>query len=550
MLQLLFLGVPGDLEDLHPVAQRRRNRVEHVRRRDEQHLGQIERHVEVVIAERVVLLGVEHLEERRRRIAAEIRPELVDLVEDEHRVLRLRPAQPLHDLARQRADVRAPVSADLGLVAHPAERHADELPVERLRDRLGQRRLAHAGRADEAEDRALDGRVELPHGQVLEDAILGFLEARVVGVEDALGQRQVDDLVGALVPGQRDEPVEIGARHRVFGRGHGHLRQAIELAERLFLHQLGHARRLDLLGELFVLLGLIVALAELLLNRLHLLAQEVLALVLADFRLHLRLNLRPELEDLELLDEDPVQVVHPCADVERLEHLLLHRRADRGKRRRDEVGQAAGLGDVDGERLQVVGQQRRQRDDLLEVRLDVARERVDLQPIRVGRVFDGGRDTGPQVGMRRHQLVEREPREALDDQAQAAVGQLEHLVDVRRGADGIQIGLERLFDRGVALREHGDQLAVRDRVVDQADRALARHGQRHERIRKEHRVAQREDRQLGRNRERPIAVRQVLGLEGLELVAHGRPHFNVKRPYARGDRRWRGKRGSATGGAP
>ena len=78
-------------------------------------------------------------------------------------------------------------------------------------------------------------------------------------------------------------------------------------------------------GELLDFLGLVVALAELLLDRLHLLAQEVLALVLADLRLHLRLNLRAELEDLELLDQDPVQVVHPRADVERLEHFLLHR---------------------------------------------------------------------------------------------------------------------------------------------------------------------------------------------------------------------------------
>ena len=77
-----------------------RNRIEHVRRRDEQHLRQIERHVEVVIAERVVLLRIEHLEQRRRRIAAEVGAELVDLVEDEHRVLRLGAAQPLDDLAR------------------------------------------------------------------------------------------------------------------------------------------------------------------------------------------------------------------------------------------------------------------------------------------------------------------------------------------------------------------------------------------------------------------------------------------------------------------
>ena len=50
------------------------------------------RDLEVVVGERVVLLGVEHLEQRRRGIAAEVVPELVDLVEHEHRVVRTRPS--------------------------------------------------------------------------------------------------------------------------------------------------------------------------------------------------------------------------------------------------------------------------------------------------------------------------------------------------------------------------------------------------------------------------------------------------------------------------
>ena len=150
-----------------------------------------------------------------------------------------------------------------------------------------------------------------------------------------------------------------------------------------FLTAVGHAGRVDLVAQLVDLLGLLVAFAELLLDRLHLLAQEVLALVLADLGLHLRLDLRAELEHLELLDQDPVELVHARADVERLEHLLLHRRADRGQARRDEVGELARIGDVAGERLQIVGQQRRQRHDLLEVALDVPLQRVDLEVILV-----------------------------------------------------------------------------------------------------------------------------------------------------------------------
>ena len=142
----------------------------------------------------------------------------------------------------------------------------------------------------------------------------------------SLGLGKVDHLVGPLVPRQRDEPVEIRARHGVLGRGRRHPRQPIQLAVGFLLDGLRHAGRLDLLAQLLDLFLLVVVFAELLLDRLELLAQEVLALVAADFRLHLRLDLRAELQDLELLDEDPVQAVHPRADVERFEHLLLGRR--------------------------------------------------------------------------------------------------------------------------------------------------------------------------------------------------------------------------------
>ena len=48
-----------------------------------------------------------------------------------------------------------------------------------------------------------------------------------------------------------------------------------------------------------------------------------------------------------------------------------------------------------GERLQVVGQQRRERDDLLEVALDVALQRVDLEMIFVAQAFVGAATTAP-----------------------------------------------------------------------------------------------------------------------------------------------------------
>ena len=114
---------------------------------------------------------------------------------------------------------------------------------------------------------------------------------------------EVEQVRGLLAPRQRDEPVEIRPRHRVLGGRGRHLAQPVELPQRFLLRLLGHLRRLDLLAELVELPRAVVGLAELLLDGLELLAQVVLALPLAHLGLHLRLDLRAQLEDLHLLGE-------------------------------------------------------------------------------------------------------------------------------------------------------------------------------------------------------------------------------------------------------
>ena len=114
-----------------------------------------------------------------------------------------------------------------------------------------------------------------------------------------------------------------------------------------------------------------------------------------------------------------------------------------------------------------------------------------------------------------------QPGESLHDEAQAAVRQLEHLVNVRGRADSVQIRLRRLFGGGVALGEDRDQFPVGNRFVNQSHRTLARDRQGHEGIREQYRVAQRKDRQFWRNGQRPIGRSEIVGLEILDLIAHG-----------------------------
>ena len=110
------------------------------------------------------------------------------------------------------------MAADLGLVADAADRDALELAAERLGDRLAEARLADAGRADEAEDRARRVGLELSHREVLEDAVLDLLEVVVVLVEDLARVVDVEVVLGLGAPRQLDEPLEVGADDAVLGR--------------------------------------------------------------------------------------------------------------------------------------------------------------------------------------------------------------------------------------------------------------------------------------------------------------------------------------------
>ena len=70
--ELFTFGVPGELDHFHAIEECRRDRGQRVRGGDEKHLRQVERDFHVVIAEGVVLFGVEDFEQRRRWIPAEI----------------------------------------------------------------------------------------------------------------------------------------------------------------------------------------------------------------------------------------------------------------------------------------------------------------------------------------------------------------------------------------------------------------------------------------------------------------------------------------------
>ena len=353
-LDLLVFGVTLQPDDLHAVEQRLRQ-VQRVGRAHEHHVAEVDVELEVMVLELRVLLRVEHLEQRRGRIAAEILAELVDLVEQEQRVARARLAQVGDDLARKRADVGAAVAADFGLVAHAAERLAHELAPGRAGDRLAEARLAHARRADEAQDRPLQLVGARLDREVLDDPVLDLVERVVILVEDFLRLGDVLLEAALLAPWQPEQHVEIVAHHGRLGAHRLHRLELLELRRRLGLGVLRQLERVDLLLQLGDLVAGFLVTAQLGLDRLELLVEVVLALRLLHLPLHAAADLALDLQDGELALHDRIDHLEALERIGFGEKRLLGR--DLGRERTgDRVGEAARVVDSGQLFLEVLGQ--------------------------------------------------------------------------------------------------------------------------------------------------------------------------------------------------
>ena len=169
------------------------------------------------------------------------------------------------------------MAANLGLVAHAAQRHAHKLTVDRAGNRLPQRGLAHAGRADQAQNRRLELVHALLHGQILDNALFHLVQAKVVFVEHGFSVFQVFADLGFFLPRQLDQRFDVVAHHGGFGRHRRHHAQLAQFAIGLVAGFFAHARRFDFFLQL-VQVRAFILFAQFALNGFHLLIQVVIAL--------------------------------------------------------------------------------------------------------------------------------------------------------------------------------------------------------------------------------------------------------------------------------
>ncbi len=184
---------------------------------------------------------------------------------------------------------------------------------------------------------------QLAHGEVLDDPVLDVVEAGVVGVEHGAGVHQVEVVLGPLVPRDLEDGVEPGAHPAVLGALLGHALQPVDLAADGvvdLLRQFG-------VGELRPVLAhhVVSALAKLVADRLHLLAEEVLALALLDAPGGVLADLGAQLELGQRLVHPAEHLVESIGDIEGLQDLDLLLHAEVGGVG-GEIGELAGVVDV------------------------------------------------------------------------------------------------------------------------------------------------------------------------------------------------------------
>ena len=145
---------------------------------------------------------------------------------------------------------------------------------------LAQRGLAHTRRAVEAEYRGFEVALELDDGQVFQNTLLDLLQTEVVAVELIARAIQVEIVLGHVVPRQLQQQLQVGHLHRIFGHGGIQPLDLLQLLLEEFADLLGPVL---LLGRLAHLLDVgIGAVAQLVLDRAHLLLQVIVALLLVD----------------------------------------------------------------------------------------------------------------------------------------------------------------------------------------------------------------------------------------------------------------------------
>ncbi len=330
-IQLLVFGITGQTDHFHTIQQRRRN-VHGVGSGDKHHIAEIVIHFQVMIAERHVLLRIQHFQQCGSRIAAHVRRHFVDLIEQEQWVFNPHFGHFLDQFTRHRANVSPAMTADFRFITHAAQRHTDVFTPCCFSDGLAQRGFTYPRRPHQTQDRPLDFIYTALNREILKDAVFHALQTIMVSIEDFLRLTQVFFDLATRIPRHLHHPVDVAAHHGRFRRHRRHHFQLLQFRFRFLFRLFRHFRRVDLTLQRFVFVRRVVHLAKFFLNRFHLLVQIVLALGFLHLLFHAVANAFLNLQQIDFRFHHRHQIFQTFVNVGHLQYGLFIRQFQRHMR--------------------------------------------------------------------------------------------------------------------------------------------------------------------------------------------------------------------------
>merc|ERR1719341_2440444 len=203
----LLSDVAGDVNVLHSIQQWTRNSVEGVGGAEEKDMRKVNRNVEIVVKEGRVLLRVQHLQQCSCGVALPASPHLVNLIDQDQRILRLGLLECLHRLARHCSNICSPMPFQFCHIRKTPHRESEELPVESSGDAFGNAGLSNAGRSGETDNFTLCRSFQLAHCNELKDPFLDIIETVVVVIQHLGSSVQGKILFTGESPRKAGQPV-------------------------------------------------------------------------------------------------------------------------------------------------------------------------------------------------------------------------------------------------------------------------------------------------------------------------------------------------------
>ena len=276
-----------------------------------------------MVAVGAVLFGIQHFQQCGAGVAPVVRTHLVNFVQQQHRVAGSGLGHGGHDTTGHRAHIGLAVAADVGLVMNTAQGNANHLAVQAARNGIGNGGLAHARRANQAQNLRRHLGCHLAHSNGFQNALLHLFHAKVVMLQNPGGCLNIQPLFGGFAPGQLQNGIQIVPQDGSLRRTEGLLFQLRSIFQELAAVLLLDGQGTDAGGILVVLLFLI-SLAQLLPDGAHLLPEVVVPLILVNGSSGLVLNFRFQLQHFQFFCQETHGHFQTagCVELEQKLHLF------------------------------------------------------------------------------------------------------------------------------------------------------------------------------------------------------------------------------------